>query len=120
MKKLGNVLGFSLLLALMLSLLLPLETAGAGASHSGKGTVLSVDLQRSRIVITEGSQGTRVLYLNAQTQVIGETGAPIRVGRLQPGDVIREECFQTGDVTFVAKQIRVLRQAWMDSASFEQ
>lgn len=119
MRKLYTTLGVLGFIALTLSLLGPLGIAEAGASHTGKGTVLSVDINGSRISMTEEPGGSHVLSLNHQTRIVDEIGSPITATALQPGDLIREECLVAGNGAFVVKQIRRLRPAWAELASPE-
>ncbi len=102
--------------------LIPLGLSGtveAGDIHTGKGTVLSVNIREGRILMTEGLRGTHVLVLNPQTKVVDETGAEILVTTLRPGDLVREECRLVQNGNGVARQIRLLRPAWMETASPE-
>ncbi len=114
---------FSLTVLLALALALsgggPIGAAEAGALHTGKGTVLSIEGQGEQILMTEEPRGTHVLSLTHETTVVNTMGSPISAASLQPGDLIREECFVVGDGTFVARQIRLLRPAWMEGASPE-
>ena len=107
-------------IALTLSARAPVRAAEAGAIHTGKGMVLSVDVNRGQIVMTEEPQGTHVLSLNSAATVVDEIGSPLEATALRPGDLIREECLEVGDGTFAAKQIHRLRPAWMETASPEQ
>ncbi len=107
-------------IALTFSTVAAVEAAEAGAIHDGKGTVLSVDIRGRRIRMTEESSRTHVLSWNDQTKVINEAGHPIPPTALQPGDLVREECLVVGDGTFTAQQIRLLRPAWMETASPER
>ena len=104
---------------LTLSLLGPLGAAEAGGLHTGKGTLLSVEANEGRILMTEEPRGTHVLSLNHETTIVDATGSPLSAAALQPGDLIREECRVVGDGTFVARQIRLLRPAWIEGASPE-
>ena len=106
-------------MALTLSLGGPVGAAETGALHTGKGTVLSVDGKGDKILMTEEPRGTHVLSLTHDTKVVNEMGSAISAASLQPGDLIREECLGVGDGTFVARQIRLLRPAWMEGASPE-
>ncbi len=94
--------------------------AAAGDLHSGKGTILWVDVGGGWIQMTEESSGTHVLVLDPQTKVVDETGRRISPTALQPGDLVREECQLVQDDDGVAKEIRLLRPAWMETASPEQ
>ncbi len=96
-----------------------LGEAAAEALHTGKGTVLSVEGQGERILMTEEPRGTHVLSLTPQTTIVNAMGSAISAATLQPGDLIREECFVVGDGTFAARQIRLLRPAWMELAGPE-
>ena len=111
---------FALLTALTLLTVAPLGAAWAGAVHTGKGTVLSVDSKGRQLVMTEEPEGIHVLLLNSATKVVDEMGSPLAAPALQPGDLIREECQAVGDGTFAAKQIHRVRPAWMETASPEQ
>ena len=111
---------FALLTAFTLSTVVPLGAAEAGAVHTGKGTVLSVDVKTRQVVMTAGgSERFHALLLNSETKVVDEMGNPISPAALQAGDLIREECQAAGNGAFTAKQIRILRPAWMDTASPE-
>ena len=106
-------------MALALSRGGPVGAAETGPLHTGKGTVLSVEGRGERILMTEEPQGTHVLSLTHETTVVNVMGNLISAASLQPGDLIREECRAAGDGTFVARQIRLLRPAWMEGASPE-
>lgn len=111
----------ALLVAIAMALS-PLGSVGDGAGdfHSGKGTVLWVDVEGRRILMTEESNGTHVLVLDSHTKVVDEAGRPISASALQLGDLVREECQLVGDDNGVAREIRLLRPAWMETASPEQ
>ncbi len=94
-------------------------SAEAGALHTGKGTVLSVDAGAGRVVMTHDPGGRHVLALDAATRIVDETGSPIPAAALQAGDTVREECVLRDGGPALAKQIRLLRRAWMDTASPE-
>jgi hypothetical protein len=97
-----------------------LPAAEAGALHTAKGVVLSVDPRAGRIVMThEDAQGSHVLVVNLLTQIVDEAGALIPMGALQPGDLVREQCVPNGSNPSVATRISVLRPAWKDLASPE-
>ncbi len=110
----------ALLVAIAMALS-PLGSVGAvaGDLHSGKGTVLWVGAGAGWIRMTEESNGTHVLVLDPQTKVVDETGQRIAATALRPGDLVREECELAQDGKGVAKEIRVLRPAWMETASPE-
>jgi len=116
MMKYCTVLGLSLI---ALTVLIGGAFAQAETPHAGKAMVLKVDGAAGRIVMTEEPRGTHVLLLNSHTKVINEVGSPIPATALQPGDTVREECFDAGNGIFAAKLIRLLRPAWMDLASPE-
>jgi hypothetical protein len=111
----------ALLVAIAMALL-PLASVGADAGdvHSGKGTVLWVDVEGRRILMTEEPDGTHMLVLELRTKVVDETGRRIAATALRPGDLVREECQLVGDDNAVATEIRLLRPAWMETASPEQ
>ncbi|MBI1894632.1 MAG: hypothetical protein HYS14_11025 [Candidatus Rokubacteria bacterium] len=100
----------------------PLASVGADAGdfHSGKGTVLWVDVEGRRILMTEEPDGTHMLVLELRTKVVDETGRRIAATALRPGDLVREECRLVEDDNGVATEIRLLRPAWMEIASPEQ
>ncbi len=108
----------SVALALLAALALAAPAIEAGELHASKGTILSVDVKTGRILMTQ-ERGTHVLALNGQTRVVDETGAVMAAAALQPGDLVREECAADGHGAAVAKHIRLLRPAWMDTASPE-
>ncbi len=95
----------------------PVEAAGP---HTGKGVVLSVDARAGRLSMTEEPRGTHVLTLTAETRVFDAEGVAMTPAALQPGDLVREECDANGPGQGVARQIRVLRPAWLETASPEQ
>jgi len=111
----------ALLVAIAMALS-PLGSVGAGAGdfHSGKGTVLRVGAGGGWILMAEESNGTHVLVLDSQTKVVDEAGRPISASALQLGDLVREECQLVQDDNGVAREIRLLRPAWMETASPEQ
>ena len=95
-----------------------LGAAETGTAHASKGTLLSVDAKTGRVVMTEAS-GSHTLFLNQQTEILDETGHITLAAFLRTGDLVREECLLEEQDKGVARQIRVLRPAWMDSASPE-
>ncbi len=88
--------------------------------HHGKATVLSVDPKEVRILMTEEPRGTLVLSLNGETRIVDDMGNRMAAAALQPGDLVREQCLGLENGKFVAREIRVLRPAWMETASPEQ
>ncbi len=118
MKAMHVALAFLTAIALTLLSVGGLE-AETGAIHAGKGAVLSVDGAKGRLVMTEERGGTHVLFLDSKTKVIDAMGLPISAAALQPGDLVWEECLRVGNGTFKAKQIRLLRPTWMETASPE-
>ena len=110
----------ALLVAIVMALS-PLGSVGADAGdlHSGKGTVLRVGAGGGWILMAEEPSGTHVLVLDPQTNVVDETGQRIAATALRPGDLVREECQLVQDDNGVATEIRVLRPAWMETASPE-
>ncbi len=110
----------ALLVAIVMALS-PLGSVGAAAGdfHSGKGTILWVGAGGEWIVMAEESSGTHVLVLDPQTKVVDEAGRRISATALQLGDLVREECQLVQDDNGVAREIHVLRPAWMETASPE-
>src|SRR5262245_19844741 len=109
----------SFVLALLVTLAaLPIGAEAAGL-HTGKGTVLSVDTRAGRLVMAHEAEGRHAFRLDATTRIVDETGRPISAAELPVGDYVREECVMQGHGIALAKQIRVLRPAWMESASPE-
>lgn len=120
MKAVNIALALLTAITLALSPVGPIGAAEAGAIHTGKGTLLSVDLQGGRLLMTEEPSGSHLLSLNHQTKIVDEMGSPISPAALQPGDLVREECFFLENGKGLATQIRRLRPAWMETASPEQ
>lgn len=114
--------GFALMLLVAITMeLSPVGSVGAvaGDLHSGKGTILWVDVEGRWILMTEDPGGTHVLKLEPQTKVVDEMGRRIPATALRPGDLVREECELARDDNGVAKEIHLLRPAWMETASPE-
>jgi hypothetical protein len=108
----------SRVLALVAALVL---TAGAeaGSLHSGKGTVLSVDARAGRLVMAHETEGRHLYRLDATTRIVDELGQPIAAADLRTGDYVREECVPEANGIPLAKQIRVLHRAWMETVNPE-
>jgi len=85
------------------------------AVHTGKGTVLFVRGSGDQIQMTDERGGKLVLWLAPQTRVVDETGNPMPVAALRSGDLVREQCVEWENGKLVAKQIRLLRPAWMET-----
>ncbi len=119
MKALDFALAFVAAIAMALSPVGSVD-ANAGDLHSGKGTILWVDVAGGWIEMTEEPSGTHVLVLDPQTKVIDEMGRRISATALEAGDLVREECELVQDDNGVAKEIRLLRPVWMETASPEQ
>ena len=94
-------------------------TAESGTTHTGKGTVLGVDVNGSWILMAEEPYGTHVLFLDHLTDIVDETGGSISAAELNPGDLVREECLLVEGGKGLSKQIRLLLPAWMETASPE-
>jgi len=107
-------------LGLTLSPLGPLGAAETGSVHHGKGTVLSVDMRNGRLVMTEEPRENHLLALDHRTRIFDERGGTMPAAALQPGDLIREECMLMENGKGLAREIRLLRPAWMDTTSVEQ
>jgi hypothetical protein len=100
---------------------LPLTVAaGAGTPPTGKGTILSVDLGASRLVMAHETEGCHVYRLDGATRIVDEPGQPIMAADLRAGDYVRAEYVLEAQGVALAKQIRVLHQAWMETASPER
>ena len=114
-----EVVRFALTLVSALALgLLPIalsSPAEGGASHSGEGTVLWVDIWEGQILMTEGSSGTLVLSVDSQTEIVDVSGDPIPLIAIQPGDVVRVECGLVEIAAGVARWIQLLRPAWIEA-----
>jgi hypothetical protein len=109
----------SCVLVLLIALAALAAGAEAGVLHTGKGTVLSVDARAGRLVMAHEAEGRHAYRLDATTRIIDETGRPITAAEIRVGDYVREECVPEAHGIALAKQIRVLRPAWMESASPE-
>ncbi len=120
MKAILLALAFLAALGLTLSPLGPLSAAETGSIHQGKGTVLSVDMKEGRLVMTEEPRGNHLVFLDHQTRIFDERGSSMPAAALQPGDLIREECLLMENGKGLAREIRLLRPAWMDTTSVEQ
>ncbi len=101
----------TLLSTLALAVWSPCE---GGASHSGDGTVLWVDIWAGQVVMTEGSSETLVLSIDPETEIVDVSGDPIPLIALQPGDVVREQCALMEIGAGVARWIQLLRPAWVE------
>ena len=109
-------------LVLLTAIALTLPAGGAaesGTIHTGMGTVLGVEVNGSWVLMTEEPHGTHVLFLDHLTKIVNETGGSISAAELNPGDLVREECLLVEGGKGLAKQIRLLRPAWMETASPE-
>lgn len=118
MKTMNLALTLPFAIALVFAPVGLLEAAENGTTHTGNGTLLSVDAKAGRVVMTEGG-GSHTLSLNQQTTIVDETGRIVSAAFLRTGDFVREECLLEEQGEGVARQIRVLRPAWMDLASPE-
>jgi len=103
----------------LLAALALVATAEAGPHHSGKGKVLSLDARAGRLVLAHDTEGRHIYRLDGATRFFDETGSPITAAQIGVGDYVREECVPEAHGIALAKQIRVLRPAWMESASPE-